>query len=41
MLYEIIVKYATETSTQSYEYMEWDGVCDASGGQVWYNYVST
>jgi len=23
MLYEIIVEYATETSTQSYQYMEW------------------
>jgi len=23
MLYEIIVDYATETTTQSYKYMEW------------------
>jgi len=24
MLYEIIVDYATETTTQSYQYMEWN-----------------
>ena len=24
MIYEIIVDYATETTTQSYQYMEWE-----------------